>query len=255
MAERRFSMSAHSSRKVFSLLILVGFVLQACATAAPPTPTLAPPSSTPSAAPTATDTPIPSATPSPTATPNAAATQQYQSFMQRIQQFQSQGDVANTPGTYSSIDDTEMTFANPGYYHWTAVGTGVHDFVIRTDLTMETSKQSFERGGCGFVVGDSNLMMLSQKGNVYRFDPIFGLGPTNYLGEASNPWSTELALIFKQTGDKYTGIARLFIAGKERLKASMRLGDGGISLAVISGSDTDFGTRCQFKNTDLWTTQ
>jgi hypothetical protein len=58
----------------------------------------------------------------------------------------------------------------------------------------------------------------------------------------------------------YSGdTAWFFVDGKEKLKANLlkssffRQHTKDVAFAVISGSNDDFGTRCDFKNTDFWT--
>ncbi len=161
-----------------------------------------------------------------------------------------QGYLPSTEGTYRRLKDFSANFAKAEYYTWQSVGLSADNFVIRTDLVMQTSNQTFPRGGCGFVIHDGNMIMLSQKGNAYRFDEWNGIGPANYIGESHNPWEVELTLIFQQD------TAWLLINGKERLTA------GGfphitrdVAYAVISGSSDSYGTRCEFKNTDFWILQ
>ena len=236
------------------IVILIAINMQSCDTVQQiiqGTPTFTPTiTSTYTPIPTPTITLTPTITPSPTATPNLAATQKVENFMERVQQFYEQGYIPSTKGTYRHLDDYSASFAKAEYYQWKQVVSKANNFIVRTDLVMQTVNQTFPRGGCGFVIHGYDMLMLSQKGNVYRFDPIFGIGPTNYLGESFNPWEVEVTLIY--SGDN----AWLFIAGKEKLKAninSLFQDTKDVAFAVISGSNDDFGTRCDFKNTDFWT--
>ena len=231
---------------IFALFLIFG--LQACSfgqVSVQPTPTV---THTETASPTATLTLTPTITPSPTATPNLVATQQYETFMERIQQFYEQGYILSTKGSYQHLEDYSDSYAKAEYYQWKQVVADAKSFILRSDLTMQTVNLTFPRGGCGFIIHGFDMLMLSQKGNVYKFDPIFGVGNSNYLGESFNPWSVEIVLIYSEEN------AWLFVDGKEKLKANLTYpSTNDLAFAVISGSNDDYGTRCDFKNIDFWT--
>lgn len=242
-------MKVKLSKLIFFIFLLLSLILASCG-AFVPEPTLTATATntlTPTFTPTITLTPT--KTPTPTITPNLVATQQYETFIEQVKQFYEQGYIPSTKGTYQHLEDYSDSFAQAEYYQWNQIVPNAKSFIVRSDLTMETVNQTFARGGCGFVIHGYDMLMLSQKGNVYRFDPIFGIGPTNYLGESFNPWSLEIVLIYSGNN------AWLFVDGKETLKANLNglyQDNNELAFAVISGSNDDFGTRCDFKNNDFW---
>jgi len=218
-----------------------------------PTPTLTH-TPTPTLTPTPTYTLTPTITPSPTATPNLVATQQYETFFSKLQKYVDAEYISTTNGKYQNLGDHSLSLAKQGYFQWGMNGVNVKNFIVRSDVTMQTASRTISRSGCGFVFsrmrgasGESQIMLfLGQNGTAYSVMDGYEMHK-NYYDIVPNPGEVELTLIVD--GDK----ARLLVNDRAMIKwAPLRdiTTDWGYSL--ISGSNEDFGTKCEFRNIDYW---
>ncbi|HMB22790.1 MAG: hypothetical protein ACM33V_10555 [Chloroflexota bacterium] len=246
----------HLVRKLF-VIVLLGINLQACGSIGrmvqgtltfTPTVTLAP-----SLTPTSTSTLTPTMTPSPTVTPNLAATQQYQEFFTIVQKFYDAGIIPNLNGSYQVMDDYTDQSIDAGTYRWKLYDDGVVNFIARADIKLETAPAPASQSGCGFVFGvidDSNheFAFLQRNGSAS-----YGLGgrpfTTKYYDQLQNPAEFTITLVV------YKDVIRVIINDKEVIKMELDLNreiKTAWGPALLAGSTQEFGTRCTFKNIELW---
>ncbi len=244
-------MNNHSlvSLSVFALFVLIAG--SACAgstpepTPLPPTSTLPPPTETPEP----TITPVP---PTPTITPDLAATQQYEDFFSIVRKYYDAGILPALEGTYQVMGDYSDATTEAGKYHWTTYDNPISNFIVRADVLLETAHSPASQSGCGFVfnVIDENIhesVFLQRNGSA-----IYALSgrpfKTEYYDELPNP--AEFTMVFLL----YENEIHLAINDQDVISYQLELKreKRGWGPALLAGSTQDFGTRCDFKNIELW---
>jgi len=262
--------------KNFRLVVNVAFtlvlLLAACATApSVPTVTLIPAATnTPEPTATATQTSIPTITPSPTATPDITATKQYEDFVALVQEFYNVGHISTTEGIYHRLDDFSDQLATGYGYRWSPTGIAAKNFIIRADFAWEVANQR-NYSGCGYVFrqkSDQYYYLIALDGINGIFLSYTNVGIT-YAGATgivnfsipatqkkkfpemgTNPYHAELTLIVNDHA-AYTYVNGNFFT-EHRLKNDWLTESGPLSFMILTGSGSDFGTRCEITNAEAW---
>jgi hypothetical protein len=250
------------------LLILVSL---ACSSlqAAPPTPT---------AVPTSTSTPLPTATVLPTATllptetPDVAATQEYNDFYSQVQDYFNKGYIPSTNGSYYKLDDFSQEWAQINWFHWWTVDLDhtVTDFVINAHFKWSTASPTPEDSGCGFVFAlqDSRSYNKDQSDN--EFSAVFldksriafyhhkvgqysyEVGKTKGTGRVdieSEPADADFSLAVSDH-TAYVYVNKELI-GQYTLAEDSPM-EGQLAYSMLSGTNKDYGTKCDMTNVQLW---
>ena len=243
---------------VAGLAILLASV--ACSLFAPTSNEAAP--ATP--APVSGTTLEPASTPMPVATVDTAATGAADELMTRIKGYGEQGYLSKTDGTLHDLVDYKQELAKIDYLSDsspTGYNEDVADFVFTADFEWGSAVASPETSGCGLYFreqanGDFSFAYLdtarvvlggyvSSAGNtVTRFGVTKGTGRVSY----ANPAQAHFTLIVD--GSNATVLA------DDRFIGSYALGSlhapGAIGYFVKSGTNKDYGTRCEITNARLW---
>ena len=239
---------------VFVLLILlVAMSMQACSSVQEmisgtptSTPTITP---TFTLTPSPTSTPIPTSTNTPTATPDIVATQEYEAFLPLIDEYYTAGKISSTDGDYYRLDDYSDSLADLEHYQWATLDTiKTKNFLLKTKLTMSTANKYNANTGCGFVFDLGYWLsgiFISQDGTASYMGNNTIYFEDSYLA-FPNPAEIEVILVLSEE------TFMLYIDGREALVFHGGEEKGNIGYAVISGSDEDYGSRCEFTNTQLW---
>jgi len=250
------------------LIVLAAFALaasmSACglgASVAPtPTPTVPPATNTP--LPTPTKTVRPTFTPKPTATPDVVATEIYDNLFSQVQMFKDEGFISSTNGKYIKMNDYREEFAQIGYLHPRFYDLKLEHFVFNADVKWGTAMETSDTSGCGIVFGFQEggkygyyYGVVLDKSRIY-FTSIDSLGfrelgKTRGTGRLNfgNPAETELTLLVYD----YRTIVYVdneFI-GEYTLSMDRDL-YGNFGFGIISGTNRDYGTRCEISNPRIW---
>ena len=242
------------------LTFLLVLILPACSPFAPPAPT----SNTPHQ-PTATKTTVPTATftptrtPKPTATPNMAATQKYEEYQAEVQSYFDQGFLNTTEGTIKEVDDFFYEWAQLGWYDMDVLSTQASDFFISGHFNWSSAYQNADVSGCGYVFslqenGDHYAIFLDRAKILFLITSNHSgriAGPTRGTGRVKfgNPDEADFTIIVK---DSYVyALVNGELTGEYTL-AQSRGYEGHIALTVLSGTNKDYGTRCEMTNIHVW---
>lgn len=243
------------------LLIVFVLVLSSCSTVAPPpapTETNTPkPTATNTVPPTLTSTPT--RTPRPTATPNLAATQRMNDWQAEAQTYFDKGYIDTVDGTFKEVDDFSYEWANLSYYDMLPTGIEASDFFISGHFKWSSAYQNADISGCGYVFSlqpnrDHYVMFLD------RSKVLFAItsdghgriaGPTRGTGRVKfgNPAEADFTVIVK--GSYAYALVNGEVVGEYTLAQSRSL-TGEIALSVLSGTNKDYGTRCEMTNLHVW---
>lgn len=247
------------------LYILLVFVItiSACSSLAPaaptPTPTVLPPTNTPLPSPTPTKTPKPTSTPKPTFTPDIAATQQIEEFQTLLDSFVELGYLETSEGKITHLPQFDEEWAQLGWYQWWPYGSAASDFVFKAHFNWSTAMETKDESGCGLVFGIQEngdhyvvfldksriLFLMRRASNAYLVGKTRGSGRTDF----GNPAEADFALAVK-------GQSAFVSVNEEVTEYTLSVDQssrGGYGASLLSGTNRDYGTRCQMTDAMLWT--
>lgn len=247
-----------------SFIAVLVSVSLACSTfrAAPTATSTASPAPTATETAVPTNTPRPSPTPRPTRTPNLAATARAEELSQEVQAYYEKGYLATTDGRFRELDDFRFDWAQLGWYRRFMMEETVSDFFLSARFKWNSAFQNSDISGCGFVFGvqpneDHYAVFLDRQKVLFLITDRargFSRAVTPTRGNATvdfdYPAEADFALIVK---DFY---AYVLVDGEvkgEYTLAQSRSAKGGLGLTVLSGTNRDYGTRCEMTNLHLWT--
>jgi hypothetical protein len=186
------------------------------------------------------------------------ATSQATSMKEDLQELADQGIIQNSDGRYYRVQDLTAEWAKLGYYHWWPLDRKPTNFAIRADAKWEiaSAAANYAKAGCGFVyhelgANELHFSFLSMDGFVRTIRMEKGIftdmeaksaGKFRYPADSAN-----FLLIVEDKWITFLVNNVVIIHFKDD-----HLAGGGLSLAVASGTNNDFGTRCQFQNVELW---
>ncbi|HSM70268.1 MAG TPA: hypothetical protein VK851_01885 [Anaerolineales bacterium] len=249
---------------VSSLLVLLTVSLACSSSAAQPTST---PASTDTPEPTATiattptNTPRPSPTLRPTQTPNLAATQRYDEFNTQAQKYIDLGYLPSADGEFIEYNDFEYDWAQLGWYNWAPLGVTVTDFYISAQFKWSSAYRNADTSGCGFIFaiqenGDHYAVFLDRSEVLFlnadsatsysrRVGVTRGTSRVIFDNPFDNPVEADFTLIVNGT------YAYVLVNGEvtgEYTLAQSKILRGDVAVSVLSGTNKDFGTRCEMSD-------
>jgi len=239
------------------ILVLVSL---ACSTSQAPTPTNTPkPTATVTASPT--NTPRPSPTPRPTQTPNLAATERAEELQAEVQLYFDKGYLATTEGRFRELEDFKDEWAQMGWYQWLPLKDSAENFFMSAHFKWESAYKSADTSGCGFIFSlqpnNDHYAVFLDRSKVFFLitDTTLGyskpVGTTRGTGRVkfTPPAEADFTLIVK---DAY---AYVLVDGEvvgEYTLSQSRVMRGNLGLTTLSGTNKDYGTRCEMTNLHLW---
>ena len=239
-----------------SALILISL---ACGTAQP-TPTSMP-EPTPTNTITPTNTLTPSPTPQPTQTPNLAATQRAEELNAEAQTYFDQGYISTTNGRFKELEDFSYDWAQLGWYNWLPLEETASDFFLSGHFKWNSAFQNSDISGCGFIFSiqenNDHYAVFLDRSKVFFLITDRSLGyskpitPTRGTGRVKFDYPAEanFTLIVQDHS------AYVLVDGKEvgeYTLAQSRPMQGKLGLTVLSGTNRDYGTRCEMTDLRLW---
>ena len=253
---------------LFTILILVFTSLACSMSAAQPTPT---PAATDTPQPTATitltptNTPKPSPTPRPTKTPNLAATKRIDGFSTETQSYFDKGYLKTVDGNITEVKDFSYDWAQLGWYNWNQLNTKTSDFYMTAHFTWSSAFRNADSSGCGFIFaiqdnGDHYAVFLDRSKIIFlnadqtasyskRVGLTRGTGKVKFGNPADKPDQADFTLIVK--GAYAYVLVDGEVVGEYTLSQSKIL-DGNLGLSLLSGTNKDYGTRCEMTNVRIW---
>lgn len=253
-----------SNQSLYALLVLAIAAL-ACSMVAPapatPTslPTVPPPTDTPVPSPVPTNIPKPTSTPRPTATPDVAATQRVDEFQSLLQSFQEAGYIETNEGKITELPPFKEEWAQLGWYQWWPYETVSSDFVFKAHFNWSTAIATSDESGCGFIFGiqenkDHYAVFLDKARILFlmaRGSKVYLVGKTRGSGRANfgNPAEADFAVAVKGQS------AYVSVNGDvtEYTLSADQSSRGQYGATLLSGTNKDYGTRCEMTDVMFWT--
>jgi hypothetical protein len=234
------------------LILLLLATTVACAGATPEVL----PTDTPAATPT--HTAKPTFTPRPTKTPNVAATEQYTEFEALIAEFAELGYIGTTQGTIREFDPFSESWAQINWYIWWPVTRTTGDFVFKGHVEWTSAAENPEDSGCGVVFGaqenedhysvfltNNRILFLMARGTyAYEVGKTSGSGRTDF----ENPAAADFAVAVREKK------SFVLVNGEvtEYTLSADQTTNGEFALSLLSGTNRDYGTRCEMSEMMMW---
>jgi hypothetical protein len=200
----------------------------------------------------------PTVVPSPTPNLALTATSQADTMKQDLQKLADQKIIQKVDGKYYRVQDLDAEWAKLGYYHWWPLERKPENFAIRANTNWEIASTAadYSKAGCGFIYhekGPANLhfTFLTMDGYVRTIRMEKGLFTDMEAKSAGKfKYPADAARILLVVEDKWI----TFLVNDVVMVhfKDDHLAGGGLSMAVSSGTNNGFGTRCQFQNVELW---
>jgi hypothetical protein len=260
-SNKKISMLAAISMLVLSTLACSLFdrLVTQQAPPEPEQPTAAVAVDTDTPAPEPTATMRPTWTPKPTNTPDTAATQAYDELFGKVQQFANEGLITTTEGKYIEVEDFRKEYAQIGWLNPTFLDFQVEHFVYMGHVRWSTATSTSDVSGCGIIfsgqsdgrmygtaLDKSRIYFTSTDANYY-----YELGKTSGTGllDLGNPAEVDLTvLVFENQAYVYVDNRFIGLYTLSRDKPQR----GYFGYGIISGTNKDYGTRCEITNSRIW---
>ena len=252
-------MERKNPNPILSSLLLLILVSLACGTTSPtPTSTIEP-TATSTAVPT--KTPRPSPTPRPTQTPNLAATQRTEELKDEVQAYLDKGYLTTTDGRFIELEDFSYDWAQLGWYNWLPLGESASDFVLSGHFKWDSAFKNSDISGCGFIFSlqenNDHYAVFLDRSKVFFLitDRARGFSkpvtPTRGTGRVKFDYPAEADFTLIVKGPYAYVLVDGAVVGEYTLAQSRPL-FGNLGLTVLSGTNRDYGTRCEMTNLHLW---
>ncbi|MGZ9234867.1 MAG: hypothetical protein ACXW4E_05020 [Anaerolineales bacterium] len=245
------------------LLFILVFILIsiACATTQPIPTGTSEPTSTLTAVPTATQTPRPSPTPRPTWTPDIVAPRHIEELIAEVQVYYEKGYLTTSDGTFAELDDFSYDWADLGRYQLFLLPVSASDFFLSAHFKWNSALENSDTAGCGFIFGlqpnnDHYAVFLDRAKIYFRVtNPALGYSsnvePNRVTGKVQFDYPAEANFTLIVKG----GYAYVLVNGEvvsEYTLLSGRPLRGDLGLSVLSGTNKEYGTRCEMTDLRLW---
>lgn len=247
-----------------SLFLILVFVLTACGAFSPaPTSTPVPPTATKTAVPT--NTPKPSRTPYPSITPDISATEERAAREAETQKYFDLGYLTTTEGELMELNPFRKEWAQLNWYRWWTYEISASDFYLSGHFRWESAYRNADISGCGFAFGiqenNDNYAVFLDRSKVLFVDadhsvgyfvpvgPTRGTGKVDIEGSIEDAAEADFTLIVK---DAYAYVlVNGEVVGEYTLSQS-RPRQGKLGLTLLSGTNKNYGTRCEMTDLHAW---
>ena len=252
-------MRSKNRNAVISFISAFIFISLACGTAQPTLTSTPEPTLTHTKVPTST--PRPSSTPEPTQTPDLAATQRADELNAEVQSYFDKGYLPTANGRFKELNDFSYDWAQLGWYNWLPLEESASDFFLSGHFKWNSAFQNSDISGCGFLFSiqenSDHYAVFLDRSKVFFLitDRRQGFSrpvtPTRGTGRVkfAYPAEADFTLIVKDHS------AYVLVDGEqvgEYTLAQSRPVHGNLGLTVLSGTNRDYGTRCEMTNLHLW---
>lgn len=229
-------------------------------------PTQAPP--TPVSAPIQVNTPLPPPTERPTLAPEPTveqlpteeAVQADEEFLAEIQSYYDEGYINSVEGEYIELEGFEEEWAQLGWYSWWPFEDVIlRNFVADVHMKWSSALTSNDPSGCGLVfaineedhnyavfLDKSRIMFTDFDGNYwYEHGKSRGSGRVDF----GNPAEADFTLIVSDY--EANVLVNGDFVGEYTLSEDLPL-EGNFGYSLLSGTNKDYGTRCEISNARVW---
>jgi len=173
------------------------------------------------------------------------------------------GYLKMNDGKLIELADFKEEWAQLGWYwRWTYDAYQVSDFYMSGHFKWSSAYRSADLSGCGFVFAEqengnhyavfldkSKILFAQTEYYYYPIGTTRGTGRVKFGNPFDQPDEADFALIVK---DAYAYVlVNGEAVGEYTLSQSKNL-RGKVGLSLLSGTNKDYGTRCEITNLHLW---
>jgi hypothetical protein len=181
------------------------------------------------------------------------------------QHFYDLGYLSTTDGKYRNLPDHAEEWAQLNWYRYDVFEWGVKDFYLSAHFKWSSAYRNADLSGCGFVFAvqenydkysvflDRNRILFYIYEESYGYYRPVGLSRGTDRVQFGNPFDEPVEADFTLiVNDAY---ARVLVDGElmsEYVLSKNKLVRGGYGPAILSGTNKDFGTRCEMSEFHAW---
>ena len=179
------------------------------------------------------------------------------------QDYFDQGYISSVDGKFVEYDDFKEEWAQLGWYRTWRLNQTARNFYLSAHFKWTSAYRSADISGCGFAFaiqedGEKYSVFLDRSkvyfvvtNEYYKpFSPTRGTGRVNYGNPFDQPVEADFTLIVE--GAYAYVLVDDELVGEYTLSQSKNL-RGELGLTLLSGTNKDFGTRCEMTNIHVWT--
>lgn len=213
----------------------------------------------PTNTPIPTDTLPPTRTPTPTKTPNLALTEQAEALQAVLQDFEEKGYITTTQGEVRELMPFIQEWAQMDWFQWWSLDFEEKDFVFKSHFNWASASFTPEDSGCGVVFGiqenrdyyavflTSNRILFMMK----RGELIYEVGKTRGSGRVKYDNPAEADFIIAVYDQK--AFVSVDSDVTEYTLSKDQTTEGQLAFSLLSGTNKDYGTRCEMTDSLIWT--
>lgn len=181
-----------------------------------------------------------------------------------VQRLVSEGYLTQGNGYFEPLLDFFREWAQINWYQWYPTGKAPADFVVRAEVVWQSAsdKANWFNSGCGFVFRETPREGSDTALNHYL--AYLGLDGVVYMSRQTNSQFLELGQAKYGTVDVPEGRAHIMLAVQGDqfhffvndqhvlTRQDGALTAGNLNYTLLSGTNRDFGTRCEMTQVGLW---
>jgi hypothetical protein len=185
-------------------------------------------------------------------------TQQAEPLFEWVQKLFNEGISTTTEGKYFRVPDFNQSVAQLGQgFYWDS-GFSANNFLLSASVALSSGsdKANWQDSSCGFIFGEENnrnydLADVAMDGNIYMWNCRGGSCKAMAVKKYGPPMIPNgKADVTLMVFEKHI---HFYVDGQEIVSATdLRYVEGNIAYLMRSGTNKDFGTRCQMTNIGLW---
>lgn len=250
-------MNNNQARTIATIVFVLSVLLSACGGLATEAPTGTPqPTATKTLVPTATSTPT--RTPRPTRTPNPTPTDWVDAYEVELQTYIDLGYLPSAEGRFVRYEGLNRAWAQLGWYQRWTQDDVARNFFMSAHFKWSSAYRNADESGCGFVFATQEnddhyavfldwrrvTFIVYDSASYYarRVGLTRGTGSVKFDNPADQPAEADFTLI---VNDAYAYVlVNGEVVGEYTLSQSKIL-KGKLGITMISGTNKDYGTRCE----------
>jgi hypothetical protein len=176
-----------------------------------------------------------------------------------VQNYYDKGYITTTEGYFTPYEDFSKDWAQIGWYNDWSLNQNASDFFIGAHVKWSTATQNPDLSGCGYefarqgngehyavFLDKGRIVFLHNRGTGgYEVGKTRGSGRVNF----GNPAEADFVLIVK--GNYAYVLVNDKVVGEYTLSADSPM-EGEVALTILSGTNKDYGTRCEMTDILFW---
>lgn len=186
------------------------------------------------------------------------ATKQAEPLFEWVQKLFNDGFASTIEGEYYRLLDFDQNLAEIGHGRYWPSGYVANNFVLSAHISLSSGsdKANWQDSSCGFIFGEESersydLADVAMDGNIYMWNCRGGkcipMAVMRYGPQMVPKGQADIVLtVFEKHILFYVDGNKIVSAGDTRYVP------GNIAYLMRSGTNKDFGTRCQMTNIGLW---